>query len=282
MIKISSVGIGCHKLQGGLEKNRSHKIISTALDNNINYFDTAPRYGDSEILLGEFLKGQKDIIISSKVGLNALNNSKLQKFQSYLKREVKLVLKNNFDFAKRYLDNKLQLRYENNIKHLNLSSKSTKPKLILSEDEIRSSLNTTLKNLKRDHLDLYFLHEPEQYINIQEILGVFANLKNEGHVRFYGLGFHRSLGDRDNFDESLINLSMFNKELISKDQSSNSLSIIHGAMGHYKYAMSEIEKNKYDGPLNFLRKLTELHPNKTFLTAPSNFHQISGLNLHKL
>ena len=75
---------------------------------------------------------------------------------------------------------------------------------------------------------------------------------------------------------------MFNKELISKDQSPNSLSIIHGAMGHYKYAMSEIEKNKYDGPLNFLRKLTELHPNKTFLAAPSNFHQISGLNLHKL
>jgi hypothetical protein len=53
-------------------------------------------------------------------------------------------------------------------------------------------------------------------------------------------------------------------------------------MGYYKYAMSEIEKNKYDGPLNFLRKLTELHPNKTFLTAPSNFHQISGLNLLKL
>ena len=40
MINISSIGIGCHKLQGGFEKNRSKKIISAALDSNINYFDT--------------------------------------------------------------------------------------------------------------------------------------------------------------------------------------------------------------------------------------------------
>jgi len=279
MINISRVGIGCHKLQGGLEKKRSYQIISKALDNNINYFDTAPRYGDSEVLLGEFLKGQNDIIISSKVGLNTLNHSKLQKFQSYLKRESKLLLKNNFDFAKRYLDNKLQLRYQQNIKNLYLSANLIKPTLVLSEGEIRSSLTSTLNNLKRNHLDLYFLHEPEQYTNIKEILEVFANLKNEGLIRFYGLGFHRSLSDRDNFDESLINLSMFKEDLISKDKNYISYSIIHGVMGHFKYALSQIEKNKYDGPIDFLNKLIELHPNKTFLMAPSNIHQISGLKL---
>lgn len=279
MINISRVGIGCHKLQGGLEKKRSYQIISKALDNNINYFDTAPRYGDSEVLLGEFLKGQNNIIISSKVGLNALNHSKLQKFQSYLKRESKLLLKNNFDFAKRYLDNKLQLRYQQNIKNLDLSANLNKPSLVLSEGEIRSSLTSTLNNLKRNHLDIYFLHEPEQYINIKEILEVFANLKNEGLIRFYGLGFHRSLTNRDNFDESLINLSMFKKDLISRDINYSSYSVIHGAMGHYKYALSQIEKNEYDDPMDFLNKLIESHPNKTFLMAPSNIHQISGLKL---
>ena len=247
--------------------------------NNIYYFDTAPRYGDSEVLLGEFLKGQNNIIISSKVGLNALNHSKLQKFQSYLKRESKLLLKNNFDFAKRYLDNKLQLRYQQNIKNLDLSANLNKPSLVLSEGEIRSSLTSTLNNLKRNHLDIYFLHEPEQYTNIKEILEVFANLKNEGLIRFYGLGFHRSLTNRDNFDESLINLSMFKKDLISRDINYSSYSVIHGAMGHYKYALSQIEKNEYDDPMDFLNKLIELHPNKTFLMAPSNIHQISGLKL---
>jgi predicted aldo/keto reductase-like oxidoreductase len=188
-------------------------------------------------------------------------------------------LKNNFDFAKRYLDNKLQLRYQQNIKNLYLSANLIKPTLVLSEGEIRSSLTSTLNNLKRNHLDLYFLHEPEQYTNIKEILEVFANLKNEGLIRFYGLGFHRSLSDRDNFDESLINLSMFKEDLISKDKNYISYSIIHGVMGHYKYALSQIEKNKYDGPIDFLNKLIELHPNKTFLMAPSNIHQISGLKV---
>ena len=279
MINISRVGIGCHKLQGGLEKKRSFKIISKALDNSINYFDTAPRYGDSEVLLGEFLKDKKDIIISSKVGLSALKHSKLKKFQSYLKRETKLVLKNNFDYAKRYLDNKLKLRYKENFKTLSLSNNLIKPSLVLSEIEIRSSLTSTLNNLKRNHLDIYFLHEPEQYLNIDEILEVFANLKNEGLIRFYGLGFHRSMNDQDSFDESLINLSMFNKDLISKDKHSGTYSIIHGAMGYYKYAMSQIEKNEYDSPIDFLSKLIILNPNKTFLMAPSNIHQVSGIKL---
>jgi len=279
MNNISRVGIGCHKLQGGFEKKRSYKIICAALDNNINYFDTAPRYGDSEVLLGEFLKGNNEVFISSKVGLSALNHSRLEKFQSYLKREIKLILKNNFKFAQRYLDNKLQKGYKDNIKNLNLSSDLIKPELILSENEIRASLTSSLSNLKRNHLDLYFLHEPEQYLNIKEILDVFSNLKNEGLIRFYGLGFHRSINEKDYNDESLINLSMFNNDLIYRDENSSFYSIIHGAMGYYKFAMSQVEKNRFDGPIDFLNKLTELHPTKTFLMAPSNNHQISGLKL---
>jgi len=277
MNSFSRIGIGCHKLQGGFEKKRSYKIICAALDNNINYFDTAPRYGDSEILLGEFLKGNNEVFISSKVGLSRLNHSRLQKIQSYFKREVKLVLKNNFEFAKRFLDNKLQVRYQEDIKKLNLSSSSKKPCLILRENDIRASLTSSLQNLKRSHLDLFFLHEPEQYLNVEEIIEIFANLKNEGLIRFYGLGFHRSLKDTDLFDESLVNLSMFNEDMISINENSSSFSIIHGAMGHYKYAMDQIERNKYDGPIDFLNKLTELHPSKTFLISPSNNHQLLGI-----
>ena len=277
MNSFSRIGIGCHKLHGGFEKKRSYKIICAALDNNINYFDTAPRYGDSEILLGEFLKGNNEVFISSKVGLSRLNHSRLQKIQSYFKREVKLVLKNNFEFARRFFDNKLQMRYQEDIKKLNLSSNPKKPCLILRENEIRASLTSSLRNLKRSHLDLFFLHEPEQYLNVEEIIDIFANLKNEGLIRFYGLGFHRSLKDTDLFDESLVNLSMFNEDIISINQNSNSFSIIHGAMGYYKYAMDQIERNKYDGPIDFLNKLTELHPSKTFLIAPSNNLQLLGI-----
>ena len=78
-ITISRLGIGCHKLHGGFEKKRSYRLISAALDKNINYFDTAPRYGDSEKLLGQILRGNHEVIISSKVGLSALNLSLFKK-----------------------------------------------------------------------------------------------------------------------------------------------------------------------------------------------------------
>ena len=276
MNNISRIGIGCHKLQGGFEKKRSYKIICAALDKNINYFDTAPRYGDSEILLGEFLKGNNEVIISSKVGLSPLNLSKLQKNQSYFKREIKFLMKNNFQFAKRYLNNKLKKRYEESIVNFELNHESIKSKLILKESEIRNSLTSSLKNLNRNHLDLYFLHEPEQYANVDEIEGIFTTLRDEGLIRFYGLGFHRPLNDKDNYDESFITLSMFNEELFYKniDKNKNSFSIIHGAMSYYKFAMNQNEKNNYTSPMDFLDKLTLIHPNKTFLMAPSNEHQL--------
>ena len=34
------------------------------------------------------------------------------------------------------------------------------PKLTLSEEEIRISLYKSLKNLQRNYLDIFFLHEP--------------------------------------------------------------------------------------------------------------------------
>ena len=88
---ISRLGIGCHKLYGGYEKQRSKNIIYSALDKSINYFDTAPRYGDSEKLLGQFLKGNHEVIISSKVGLSELNLSIFSKNKAFIKREIKLI-----------------------------------------------------------------------------------------------------------------------------------------------------------------------------------------------
>jgi aryl-alcohol dehydrogenase-like predicted oxidoreductase len=153
---ISRFGIGCHKLNGGFEKKRSYNIICAALDKNINYFDTAPRYGDSEKLLGQFLKGNHEAIISSKVGLSALNLSLLNKNNAFLKREFKLIMKNNFKFAASYLNTKLQKRFDSNLLAFGRDFQSKIPKLILSEDEIRVSLYKSLKNLQRNYLDIFF------------------------------------------------------------------------------------------------------------------------------
>lgn len=64
--KIGNTAIGW----GEADDNESKKAIHAALDAGINFFDTADFYGlgHSEKLLGLVLKGQKDVIIATKVG----------------------------------------------------------------------------------------------------------------------------------------------------------------------------------------------------------------------
>lgn len=68
-LEISEISFGCMSLQ----ENSAHeiKLIQTAFDNGINYFDTADLYqkGENEILLGKAVKSFRDqIIIGTKVG----------------------------------------------------------------------------------------------------------------------------------------------------------------------------------------------------------------------
>ena len=276
---ISRLGIGCHKLHGGFEKKRSYRLISAALDKNINYFDTAPRYGDSEKLLGQILRGNHEVIISSKVGLSELNLSLYKKNKAFLKREFKLVMKNNFKFAEKYLNTKLQKRFDSNLLAFGIDVQSKIPKVILSEEEIRASLYKSLKNLQRNYLDIFFLHEPEQYINIEEIENIFIKLQNEGLIRLYGLGLHRYLTKVDNFSDSFITLSMFKKEMLFEEDYISQHSIVHGLMGFYKFGLDSHNKKKFEDPADFLYKVSALHPNKTFLMSPSNEKQLKKIKV---
>lgn len=83
-IKVSAIGMGCWPIGGawidpkqrkfqwnGVDDNESIRAIQTALDNGINFFDTADCYGagHSEELLGKALKGKRDsVVIATKFG----------------------------------------------------------------------------------------------------------------------------------------------------------------------------------------------------------------------
>jgi L-galactose dehydrogenase/L-glyceraldehyde 3-phosphate reductase len=75
-LKVSEVGFGCGNI-GGLMIRGSHEeqiqALELALDLGINYFDTAPSYGDgrSENNLGKVLSElNPNIVLASKVGLS--------------------------------------------------------------------------------------------------------------------------------------------------------------------------------------------------------------------
>ncbi|WP_153801109.1 aldo/keto reductase [Foetidibacter luteolus] len=68
-IRVSEIGYGCMALKNDAATNE--QLLLTALDNGINYFDTADIYqdGENEVIIGRaFKQRRKDVIIATKAG----------------------------------------------------------------------------------------------------------------------------------------------------------------------------------------------------------------------
>jgi aryl-alcohol dehydrogenase-like predicted oxidoreductase len=70
-LKVSMVGLGCNNFGRRCDQNDTRTIVRAALDEGINFFDTADIYGgagQSEILLGKALRGidRSQFIIATK------------------------------------------------------------------------------------------------------------------------------------------------------------------------------------------------------------------------
>ncbi|HOK55952.1 MAG TPA: aldo/keto reductase [bacterium] len=73
-IKVSAMAIGAWQIGGqwgNYDKKEVEKIIDSAIENGVNFIDTAEAYGESESVLGEILKGKRDkFVIATKIGGN--------------------------------------------------------------------------------------------------------------------------------------------------------------------------------------------------------------------
>jgi aryl-alcohol dehydrogenase-like predicted oxidoreductase len=92
-LTVSEIGLGCMSL--GTNEKKAQEIIEAALEEGINYFDTADLYdfGQNEKIVGQALKNVRDdIIIATKVG-NRWNDSKdgwsWDPSKEYIKEAVK-------------------------------------------------------------------------------------------------------------------------------------------------------------------------------------------------
>ncbi|PLT34798.1 aldo/keto reductase [Bacillus sp. V5-8f] len=96
-LSVSEIGLGCMSL--GTDEKQAATIINAALDEGINYFDTADLYdfGRNEEIVGKTLKSVRDqVVIATKVG-NRWNESKdgwgWDPSAEYIKNAVKDSLK---------------------------------------------------------------------------------------------------------------------------------------------------------------------------------------------
>jgi aryl-alcohol dehydrogenase-like predicted oxidoreductase len=78
-LDVSVVGIGCNNFGRRLDEKATAKVVKAALDEGINFFDTADTYGgtDSEKFLGRALgKRRDDVIVATKFGMKIDENRK--------------------------------------------------------------------------------------------------------------------------------------------------------------------------------------------------------------
>jgi aryl-alcohol dehydrogenase-like predicted oxidoreductase len=69
---VSAVGVGCNNFGSRIDATATRQVVAAALEEGINFFDTADVYGDqqSEVLLGQALGSRRhDVIIATKFGM---------------------------------------------------------------------------------------------------------------------------------------------------------------------------------------------------------------------
>ena len=173
-VEVTSLGFGGAPLGAVgdyLDANKSNDILNAAWDGGIRYFDTAPLYGHglSEKRLGGYLPtlNRDDFALSTKIGRLLVPQNQGERFPNMRDQE------------------KVAIQYD------------------YSADAVRKSLESSLKRLGLDRVDILLCHDidawthegdqPEIYRKAAEgALPELHRLREEGLVRAIGLGVNES------------------------------------------------------------------------------------------
>lgn len=162
-LELTRLSLGTAPLAGlfkSVDISESDQLIHTALDNGMNYFDTAPLYGHglAEERLGRILSNvTKPFVLQTKVGrvLNWVEKADPVPWFPDADPHIQPV----FDY---------------------------------SADGIRRSLGESLKRLGVDHIDIALMHDSENHIPeaINIAYPVLADLKRQGIIKAVGIGIN--------------------------------------------------------------------------------------------
>ena len=173
-LKVSEIGCGCSSLGGVLDRDGEAEGLRTlqiAMDHGINFFDTADAYsmGRSEELLGQAVRGRRDqVVITTKGGSRFTPAWKSVIDSRSLLVPLRKVLK---PFK----------RYFNLVRH-------TQKQYDYSPAHLRNALETSLKRIGTDYIDLYQLYNPTPSdLETGEFIESLEAFKQEGKIRFYGI-----------------------------------------------------------------------------------------------
>jgi aryl-alcohol dehydrogenase-like predicted oxidoreductase len=171
---VSEIGCGCSSLGGVLDREgeaEGVRALQIAMDLGVNFFDSADAYsmGRSEELLGQAVRGRRDQVVIATKGGSRFTPA----WQGIVNSRSLLVpLRKVLRPFKRYFNllRNTQKQYDYTPAHL------------------RNALETSLKRLGTDYIDLYQLYNPTQPdLERGEFIEALEAFKQEGKIRFYGI-----------------------------------------------------------------------------------------------
>ena len=165
-LRVGPLGFGAAvigNLYTAVDSGTASATVHAALDSGVRYFDTAPHYGLglSEERLGAGIAGfdSSELIISTKVGRLLVDNP-----EGVNQRDPEL-----FDV-----------------------SASKRRVYDYSRDGVLRSLESSLARLGTDHVDILFVHDPDNHY-AEALDGAFPaleELRSQGVIRSYGAGMN--------------------------------------------------------------------------------------------
>ncbi len=174
----SALGFGCAPILGSVGGHDAKRAIMIALDNGINHFDLARSYGygEAEKFVGALLKEQrKNVVIATKFGIMANWKARLLRPLKPIIRNFKKA--NSNQIASQKIVNADYFHDRININRVNLVN----------------SLDSSLRALSSDYVDILFIHEPVEKINnFEDILEEALLQKQLGKIRGLGLACNLS------------------------------------------------------------------------------------------
>lgn len=177
-ITTTRLGFGGSNLLGNKTRAEGLRLLETAYDVGVRHFDVARYYGfgAAESLVGEFAQNKRDrITITTKFGIQPPSSDR---------RSLKgAILKLALPIARRLIRLSPQLR--------NLARKNVSRTVKSGEFSVASasnSLETSLKELQTDYIDLFLLHDCEPDDCTPDLLAFLEEAREQGKIRAYGVG----------------------------------------------------------------------------------------------
>ena len=166
----SKLGCGCASLGSRVGAKRGLEVLALAFDHGANWYDLAPSYGDgrAQTIFRDFARGKREkLYICTKVGVAAPQINPLLQVVKPFARQI--------------------VRTMPGLRRAVGSVRSVQP-VEIRPDEIRTSLESSLRDLGTDYVDVLALHDPApSVLQRQDVFSVLVSLREEGKVRGVGV-----------------------------------------------------------------------------------------------